>query len=80
MTIQVMLIPGHIQECDFVIIISTRLTNFINMLPDVGISRRKVYSVVQYLLQWDLLKRGCIEFKYNADGIHSGLTRPSDNS
>ena len=27
-----------------------------------------------------LLKRGCIEFKYYADGIHSGLTPPGNNS
>ena len=26
------------------------------------------------------LKRGCIEFKYYADGIHSGLTPPGNNS
>ena len=25
------------------------------------------------------LKRGCIEFKYYADGIHSGLTPPGNN-
>ena len=27
-----------------------------------------------------ILKRGCIEFKYYADGIHSGLTPPGNNS
>ena len=26
------------------------------------------------------LKWGCIEFKYYADGIHSGLTPPGNNS
>ena len=26
------------------------------------------------------LKRHCIEFKYYADGIHSGLTPPGNNS
>ena len=26
------------------------------------------------------LKRGCIEFRYYADGIHSGLTPPGNNS
>ena len=26
------------------------------------------------------LKRGCIEFKYSADGIHSGLTPPGNNT
>ena len=27
-----------------------------------------------------VLKRGCIEFKYYADGIRSGLTPPGNNS
>ena len=31
-------------------------------------------------VRWCHLKGHCIEFKYYADGIHSGLTPPGNNS
>ena len=65
---------------------------YINDLPDVAVHSTArlfaddciVYRPIRnnddtILLQNDL-KGHCIEFKYYADGIHSGLTPPGNNS
>ena len=41
---------------------------------------RVPHTVEQDWLCWVVLKGHCIEFKYYADGIHSGLTPPGNNS
>ena len=45
-----------------------------------GLGGHVPHSVGQDWLFWVVLKGHCIEFKYYADGIHSGLTPPGNNS
>ena len=42
--------------------------------------RASAYQLVYDLPRLATLKGHCIEFKYYADGIHSGLTPPGNNS
>ena len=46
------------------------------ILPDFA----KAFDKVPHKRLLSKLKGHCIEFKYYADGIHSGLTPPGNNS
>ena len=48
--------------------------------PILGLTQEWFISELSIPRKVTYLKGHCIEFKYYADGIHSGLTPPGNNS